>query len=144
MKINFFLLFILISFLSISQNNKKQITNYTIYKDWTVATGGNCGKVNYKCAGFNYAIVRTNNKIYNPQDGRYYYYYYIYFTSNSTYNGGGWAHTYLENVDFYLNGVKVYSAPYLLFKEKNNVCYMWHSTDKNALIYFEWKNIHVY
>ena len=123
---------------------KKESISTIVYKNWTVAHGGNCGQVNYKCAGFNYGIVRSKYKVYSPSTGSYYYYYYIYFISNSTYNGGRWAHTALYDVDFYMNGKKVHNENYLLFKQKNNVCVMWHPTDANVDITFSWKNIIVY
>lgn len=122
----------------------KSASEWVTYIDWTVGTGGNCHQVKYICAGFNWGVVRSSYKKWCPELNTYAYYYYVYFVSNSTYNGGGWAYTALYNVNFFLDGKLVVSEPYILFKEKKNVCVLYHSTNPRAYINYTWKNIAVY
>jgi hypothetical protein len=115
-----------------------------IYKNWTSIYNNNCESATGTCIDFYYAITRTNNKVYNPQDGQFYYYYYLMVQSNSTYSNGTWAYTKLDGVSFYLNGVQVYHEPYVLFREQKTICIFWHPTYNNARIDFKWKNTTVY
>ena len=151
MKRIIFILTFLLSTLSIYSQKSKycpreaSIKNveFITYVDWTRA-GSNCDNINYKCVGFYYGITRTKNRVYDYNTNAYYYYYYIYFYSNSKYNNGDWAYTQLSDVIFTLNGYQVHSEKYILFREQNNVCIMWHTTDPNAKIGFNWSNINIY
>lgn len=121
-----------------------QTPDVITYQDWKIVYNKNCENQYNECIDFYYAITRTRTKVYNYNDGHYYYYYYLIVQSNSTYQNGGWAYTRLTNVNFYLNNTKVHFEPYLLFREKNNICIFWHPTDRTAKIHFEWQNISIY
>jgi len=123
---------------------KEEITEFVVYQDWTIVYNNSCEQKQVECIDFYYAITRTVNKVYNPQDGYYYYYYYLIVQSNSTYSDGTWAYTKLNNVSFFINNQKVYFEPYVLFREQENICIFWHPTDKNAILDFKWQNISVY
>lgn len=138
------LLLILILFLSSFAVVAQKSSDFATYQDWKIVYSNNCESKTTQCYDFYYAITRSVNKMYNPQDGRYYYYYYLIVQSNSTYSGGTWAYTKLSGVNFYLNGQPVYYEPYLLFREKKTVCIFWHPTDSHAQITFKWSNISVY
>ena len=128
-----------------SPNTIEQQPQFVKYQNWTIVYNKGCEtKRNQNCVDFYWAVSKSINKLYNPQDGKYYYYYRLYVQSNSVYSNGKWAYTKLNDIDFKLNGVMVANEPYFLFREKALICTFWHPTDTKAKIEFSWKDCTIY
>lgn len=95
------------------------------------------------CPSFYYKVF-VSAIPHQAENSLYYYYYYFYFYSNSYYSDGTPASTYLNNVTFTLNGINVFTIPYIVLNT-NEVSYVaWlRYVDQMAVVGYSVSQINV-
>jgi len=96
------------------------------------------------CPSYFYKIIRSKYS-YKAEDGNTYFYFYFYFFSNSFLTNGTYTGTYLSNISFYVDGLKILNIPYVLLEPKQIICAAWiRSLNYSSSVSYEISNIRVY
>ena len=123
--------------------NNIQLANITlnqVQNGWALQ-GSPCAG----CPSYYYQVLETPQP-YQAEDGQYYYYYFFKFFSNSFYGNGGQASTYLNQINYFVDGNQVHFDQYILVPPgQPHWGPTWIRTkNSNSMILFSVTNMSVY
>jgi hypothetical protein len=119
-KLILFFAFMLFSFFS-----RAQMVDYT---GWQLSNQG-C----YGCASFYWKVTKTGSQ------------YDVWFTSNSFYQNGEYASTYITDIRVFVDNVQINEPIWLLFKEAyTNKIFSFYTPNPQPMINLSWGDLKVY